>query len=85
MNGSNLMDMSVRHDQMQLLSALHPFASSNTIPQMQANAGSAVETPLRWLPDNVRDDCGWMMMDMDFAGSFGEGTRNAMNSQDHQA
>ncbi|KKA16332.1 hypothetical protein T310_10066 [Rasamsonia emersonii CBS 393.64] len=80
MNGSNLMDMPLQHDQMQLLSTLHPFASSNAIPNMQANnAGSAVETPLRWLPDNVRDDCSWMMMDMDFAGSFGDGTRSAMN------
>ncbi|KAL1966256.1 hypothetical protein VTN77DRAFT_4609 [Rasamsonia byssochlamydoides] len=73
MSNNNLMDMPVHHDQSQLLSHLHPF-------QMQANALSAVETPLRWLPDNVRDDCGWMMMDMDFAGSFDDGTsRSAMN------
>ena len=35
---------------------------------MQGN--SAVETPLRWLADNVNNDHSWMMMDMDFAQDF---------------
>ncbi|KAJ5805294.1 hypothetical protein N7474_011181 [Penicillium riverlandense] len=40
---------------------------SNESPPMQTNEGFPVDTPLRWLPDNVRDDCTWMMMGMDFA------------------
>lgn len=39
----------------------------NESPPMQMSEGFPVDTPLRWLPDNVRDDCTWMMMGMDFA------------------
>ncbi|KAL1846426.1 hypothetical protein Plec18170_009152 [Paecilomyces lecythidis] len=40
------------------------------ISSMQPNTGSPVQTPLRWLLDNVSDDCGWMMMGMDFTGNL---------------
>ncbi|GAE00169.1 nitrogen assimilation transcription factor nirA [Paecilomyces variotii No. 5] len=40
------------------------------VSSVQPNTGSPVQAPLRWLLDNVYDDCGWMMMGMDFSGNL---------------
>lgn len=42
-------------------------------------ADNTVETPLRWLLDNVHDDCGWMMMGMDFASGLDASAELDMN------
>jgi len=44
--------------------------SGTTPPGMLGMGENAVETPLRWLADNVNNDHSWMMMDMDFAREF---------------
>jgi hypothetical protein len=36
---------------------LNPIDINNNFPQ--------IEAPLRWLPENVQDDCSWMLMELD--------------------
>lgn len=43
-----------------------PFLGHVHIPLDPMICGSGVETPFRWLPENVCDDGSWMLMDMEF-------------------
>ncbi|KAI1619960.1 fungal-specific transcription factor domain-containing protein [Exophiala viscosa] len=51
------------------LDSAAPLTGSTTLPytgnSMQNSVG-IIETPLRWLPDNLYDDGSWMLMDVDF-------------------
>ena len=49
------------------------FLSSNTVlpeqhnlPAMNNGLATGIDTPYRWLPENVYDDGSWMLMDIDF-------------------
>jgi hypothetical protein len=65
------LNMPVIYHSAQLVPNSPAGLTSNESSPMQVNGSSSlVDTPLRWLPDNLRDDCSWMMMGMDFANPF---------------
>ncbi|KAJ9195878.1 transcriptional regulator family: Fungal Specific TF [Paecilomyces variotii] len=80
-NSSAFPDIPSRQDPgSQSLPHFHACDFSSGISSMQLNAGSPVQAPLRWLLDNVYDDCGCMMMGMDFAGSLGSASAGHDNA-----
>lgn len=65
------LNMPMIYDSAQLVPDPPTGLTSNESSPMQVNGSSSfVDRPLRWLPDNLRDDCSWMMMGMDFANPF---------------
>lgn len=41
--------------------------SQQTLPLLNAATATGIDTPYRWLPENVYDDGSWMLMDVDFS------------------
>jgi hypothetical protein len=53
------------------LQQLGPSGSPYTDPSMPNFVNTGIETPMRWLPDNIVDDGSWMLM-TDFGNGFFE-------------
>jgi hypothetical protein len=53
------------------LQQLGPSGSPYTDPGMPNFVNTGIETPMRWLPDNIVDDGSWMLM-TDFGNGFFE-------------
>lgn len=71
-NSGAFLDIPGRQDpELQSLPYVQGCDFSSDVSSIQMNAGSSVQAPLRWLLDNVYDDCGCSMMGMDFTGSLG--------------
>jgi len=64
---NHLLELPAMYGSNQLDTDPNSAVASDGPPPMPINDSFPVETPLRWLPDNLRDDCTWMMMGMDFA------------------